>query len=256
MAENELFAAIQKQIETTLSIKLDEARMDAGQEDKVGIYLYEACRTAVTRRVSLVDQADDLLCETITHLLTALLANEIAKGLGLPEGTYDGVTRISGYPQFEITQQAFQHIFLVWRETFWQARDLAGMADYLGAYLRYGALVFHILPGDEWSSIKDRTTYSPHSLHLEGFIHCSTLKQVIRTANRFYLGSSDLALLWIAINLVNPEIRFEDKLGEGIEFPHIYGPLNLDAVVGVTVLKRGVSGRFVLKGSFNGSDDA
>ena len=73
-----------------------------------------------------------------------------------------------------------------------------------------------------------RGVYGAESLRSQGFIHCSTVEQVVQTANRFYRGRADLVLLCIDEALLESEIRYEE--GEpGQQFPHIYGPLNLES---------------------------
>jgi uncharacterized protein (DUF952 family) len=65
----------------------------------------------------------------------------------------------------------------------------------------------------------------------EGFIHCSRPEQVLDVLNRFYSHLPDLVLLWIDPEVVQAEIRWENVDGEA--FPHIYGPLDIDAVIAV-----------------------
>jgi uncharacterized protein (DUF952 family) len=69
------------------------------------------------------------------------------------------------------------------------------------------------------------------SLDTEGFIHCSTLEQVLGVANFLAPYSEEMQLLQIDESKVAPEIRFEDSMGDGRLFPHIYGPLNRDAIL-------------------------
>jgi uncharacterized protein (DUF952 family) len=66
-----------------------------------------------------------------------------------------------------------------------------------------------------------------------GFIHCSRAEQVAGVAERFYRGQTGLVLLTIDENLVGPEVRYEAVPDSGERFPHVYGPLNTDAVVAV-----------------------
>jgi len=49
----------------------------------------------------------------------------------------------------------------------------------------------------------------------------------------FYRGDAGLVLLAINEDAVIPEIRYEPVPGQDRPFPHIYGPLNVDAVVAV-----------------------
>ena len=96
-----------------------------------------------------------------------------------------------------------------------------------------------------------RGTYAPTSLRDEGFIHCSTLAQVIETANRFYRGQDDLILLLIDESRLKAELKYEApamKHGESTKelFPHLYGELNVDAVVRIVELRCEADGSFQL----------
>jgi uncharacterized protein (DUF952 family) len=73
------------------------------------------------------------------------------------------------------------------------------------------------------------------SIGHEGFIHCSQPEQILDVANRFYQGIPGLILLWIDPKKITSEIRWE--VVDGVLFPHIYGPINLDAVISVTDIK-------------------
>lgn len=93
--------------------------------------------------------------------------------------------------------------------------------------------IFHITPRSEWEAALQTGEYRADSLETQGFIHASTQAQVVRTANKYYRGQAGLVLLSIDPARVAAPIRYEDLSGEGMLFPHIYGPLNLDAVDGV-----------------------
>jgi uncharacterized protein (DUF952 family) len=91
------------------------------------------------------------------------------------------------------------------------------------------ALIFHITLRSQWNSAVD--SYRDDTLATDGFIHCSELRQVVAVANRFYAGQSGLVLLCIEVDRLKPELRYE--AADGDEFPHLYGALNLDAVLRV-----------------------
>lgn len=111
--------------------------------------------------------------------------------------------------------------------------------------------IYHITPRLEWEKARGLGQYTAPSLAQEGFIHASTREQVVDTANRFYHGQSDLVLLAIDPQRAKPEVRFDPVTTHGAEqkFPHIYGPLNLDAVVEVIDFPPGEKGDFSLPGS-------
>ena len=107
-------------------------------------------------------------------------------------------------------------------------------------------MIYHILPKEDWAKARAAGIYEPESLPTEGFIHCSTVNQVIGSANAFFKGQTDLLLLTIDPEKVRAEVRYEDLAGEGLDFPHIYGPLNLDAVLKVSHLGQNQDGTFTL----------
>ena len=65
----------------------------------------------------------------------------------------------------------------------------------------------------------------------EGFIHASTAEQVPLVAGAYYRGVPDLVLLVIDTERVRPGAPLRTVPGQPDPYPHIYGPLNLDAVV-------------------------
>jgi uncharacterized protein (DUF952 family)/GNAT superfamily N-acetyltransferase len=90
-------------------------------------------------------------------------------------------------------------------------------------------LLVHLCPRQDWEAARQVGEYRPPSLISEGFIHCSRPEQVLGVANRFYSGIPDLVLVWIDPVRVKAEIRWE--AADGQVYPHIYGPLNLEAAV-------------------------
>ncbi len=95
--------------------------------------------------------------------------------------------------------------------------------------------IYHLTKHSDWDQALSAGFYSAPSLAQEGFIHTSTLEQVADTANRYYRGQSGMCLLVIDVDRVQPEVRFEAVVHHGVtlHYPHIYGPLNLDAVTQV-----------------------
>ncbi|MCA1552997.1 MAG: DUF952 domain-containing protein [Chloroflexi bacterium] len=104
--------------------------------------------------------------------------------------------------------------------------------------------LFHITTRAEWQRAQRVGAYRAASLRREGFIHCSGQTQVVRVANAFYRGKRNLVLLLIEPAKVNAPIRHERV--DGRRFPHIYGALNLDAVVQVVDFPPRADGTFVL----------
>ena len=92
-------------------------------------------------------------------------------------------------------------------------------------------VLLHIAEPDDWDDAD--THYRPPSLAAEGFVHLSTVDQVEATTRRHYAGRTGLLLLRIdASALGDAELRWE-AAPEGGTFPHLYGPLPVDAVTEV-----------------------
>ena len=115
-------------------------------------------------------------------------------------------------------------------------------------------MIFHITTQMAWDDAQNSGEYRAASLLTEGFIHCSTLAQVLPVANNFYKGQDGLVLLSIEPTLLSSELKWEAPSGgtpppgvpEGDLFPHIYGPINLDAVVSVSDLTRNSNDEWIL----------
>jgi uncharacterized protein (DUF952 family) len=109
--------------------------------------------------------------------------------------------------------------------------------------------IYHIATRADWDEASAAGEYTRSSLGRtlaeEGFIHASQASQVTRTANRFYRDvPGDLLLLVIDPARLRSEVRYEHVPGAELPFPHIYGPLNVDAVVEARPLAPGPDGAF------------
>ena len=115
-------------------------------------------------------------------------------------------------------------------------------------------MIFHITSRTDWEAAQAQGEYIAESLATEGFIHCSTISQVIPVADNFYKGQNSLLLLMIEPTLLSSTLKWEAPTGgtpppgipEGDQFPHVYGPINLDAVVSTVDLKSKPDGTFEL----------
>jgi uncharacterized protein (DUF952 family) len=104
------------------------------------------------------------------------------------------------------------------------------------------ATILHITTEAAWRKAREDGELTTPSLSEEGFIHCSTFAQVESTADRIFAGSGDLLTLELEVAKIGPVLKWEAATDVGDEFPHIYGPLNLDAVVGTRGLREGDDG--------------
>jgi uncharacterized protein (DUF952 family) len=121
-------------------------------------------------------------------------------------------------------------------------------------------IVLHIATRADWEAGCAAGSYRPASLDREGFIHCSTAAQVVGSADRYFRGRSDLVLLCIDESRVAGALRYEPPqvIGSapdrrtGELFPHLHGPLLLDAVIRVVPFPCRDDGSFVLPAEARG----
>jgi len=104
-------------------------------------------------------------------------------------------------------------------------------------------LIYHIIDKHAWDQT-GADNYRADSLTTEGFIHCSKRDQVARVANLFYADHAELLLLCIDAGRLTSPVRNEDS-GTGELFPHVYGPINRDAIIEVRPLIRGPDHRWI-----------
>lgn len=107
-------------------------------------------------------------------------------------------------------------------------------------------VILHITTDDLWQVGRDANTYRDPSLDTEGFIHCSTPEQVLIPANERFAGRNDLILLVIDPAGLTERLVYEDCYESGHAFPHVYGPINPDAVTTTVPFPCNADGTFTL----------
>jgi len=90
--------------------------------------------------------------------------------------------------------------------------------------------LFHLTTRAAWDAAIAAGDYRSD----DPFIHLSLDRQWPIVRERFYATTRELVLLVIDATRLTSEVRFE--AADGDEFPHLYGPLDLDAVVEVRSL--------------------
>lgn len=89
-------------------------------------------------------------------------------------------------------------------------------------------IVYKLVGRAEWAAAKEHGEWAGSAVDVEdGFIHLSTAAQLSETARLHFAGRSDLLLLGVRTDKV--ELKWEPARG-GQLFPHLYGPLPIDAV--------------------------
>ena len=96
---------------------------------------------------------------------------------------------------------------------------------------------FKILTAAQWASFAAENLFdgSPDD-RADGFIHLSTADQVDGTIAKHFSGHSNLVIAEIELARLGDMVRWEPSRG-GQLFPHIYGVLTMDAVVGTQAVR-------------------
>jgi uncharacterized protein (DUF952 family) len=92
-------------------------------------------------------------------------------------------------------------------------------------------LIYHITTSAEWNAALQQGSYEAFSLKEEGFIHCSQEEQLPGVLERYFAGKKDLVKLTIDIGKLKSQLIYEWSPSLAQTFPHIYGPINTDAVI-------------------------
>jgi uncharacterized protein (DUF952 family) len=92
-------------------------------------------------------------------------------------------------------------------------------------------LVYHIVHPAVWAAF-DIDLYCAASLESEGFIHCSFANQLDAVINRYYKDEQRLIVLEIETEKLMSRVINEPSTKNEI-YPHVYGPINRDAIVGI-----------------------
>ena len=112
-------------------------------------------------------------------------------------------------------------------------RSIEAIAE---AGTRARSVVYHICRHSEWRDAVAAGVYRGSSQdEADGFIHFSTAAQVVGSAAKHRAGQSGLVLVACAAGRLGPALRWEASRG-GQSFPHLYGPLPLEAVLAVVEL--------------------
>jgi uncharacterized protein (DUF952 family) len=149
-----------------------------------------------------------------------------------------------GYPALVVQDNIREHDF----QLKYISQNLQAFTEFANNLIRKKKnmgdtpFIYHIADLQFWNQAhQTEQAYMPESLEKEGFIHASTAQQLafVRQASLF---ATDKA--WVVLTIdplkVNAEIKYEpgralpgvyEEKTQNALFPHIYGPLNLDAVI-------------------------
>jgi uncharacterized protein (DUF952 family) len=126
------------------------------------------------------------------------------------------------------------------------------MSDQRTRVRRARGRTLHLTPEEVWTRHEGASEYRPEHYEDDGFIHCTDGEAlVIEVGNRYYHGDArPYVLLQVDLSRVKAEAIYEDDVGT---YPHIYGPINREAVVSVRRIQRTADGTFTSIGEIRPS---
>jgi len=95
--------------------------------------------------------------------------------------------------------------------------------------------IYHVVIPEEWEAAAKESFFEAHSLSSEGFIHCSYADQLEGVLERYFTDADEVFILHLDANRLTSPLVSEPSTNDE-PYPHIYGPINRDAIV--TVEKR------------------
>ncbi|MBI1206783.1 MAG: DUF952 domain-containing protein [Azospirillum sp.] len=108
-----------------------------------------------------------------------------------------------------------------------------------------GRLIFHLCRAADWATAEATGSYGGSEQdRTDGFLHFSTVDQIVESAARHRAGEDNLLLLAVDAGTLGPALRWEPSRS-GALFPHLHGALPLGAVIWVHPLRLGPDGRHV-----------
>lgn len=102
---------------------------------------------------------------------------------------------------------------------------------------------FHLIPVEIWSAADQDAPLARDSLAEEHFIHCTDGRDaLIATANRHCRDDPrPFLVLTVDLDALTSPWRYDDP---GKPYPHVYGPIDRAAIVGVAAALREDDGSF------------
>ncbi|MER7761482.1 DUF952 domain-containing protein [Streptomyces sp. NPDC097619] len=103
-------------------------------------------------------------------------------------------------------------------------------------------MIFHLVPLADWSAAPSGLPFAPSSLAAEGFVHCSADRATVLGIAGSHYREVPGVLLVLELDEAALTSEVRRAGGPGDPYPHVYGPLDREAVVAVWEVVRGPGG--------------
>ncbi len=91
-------------------------------------------------------------------------------------------------------------------------------------------MIYHVTTQQSWKSAQEKNEYEHASLEKENFIHACSREQLAGVLDRYYKNEKNLILLHIDETRLTSPLQYDHSPSVNDSFPHIYGPINIDAI--------------------------
>lgn len=109
--------------------------------------------------------------------------------------------------------------------------------------------IYCLVPKSDWQQWEGKDHYLPRDYEQEGFIHATQGEELLtKVADRVYADyTGELFVLLVDEEKISSPVKYE-QAKDGFLYPHIYGPLQQEAIVDVREMQR-VQGHWVMGAS-------
>ena len=91
------------------------------------------------------------------------------------------------------------------------------------------ALIYKVLSRTQWEAAEEKGEFTGAEIDIsDGFIHFSTVDQVVETVTKHFAGQADLLLVALEGDELGEQLKWEESRG-GALFPHLYASLPVSA---------------------------
>ena len=112
-------------------------------------------------------------------------------------------------------------------------------------------IILHGMKKNYWISHCNDAQYGFDDIKKNGFIHCSTIAYFWRVVHHFNEPNTEYVIICIDTDKVLADIKWEDcESNIGRYYPHIYGVINIDAIINVLPLFIDEEGNFIKNQEF------
>lgn len=104
--------------------------------------------------------------------------------------------------------------------------------------------IYLLMAPADYDKARADGVWDPPSRAAEGFIHASPAGQLTRVANKHYRHHDELRVVPLRADRLTAEVRWEPAAGA--LYPHVYGPINMDAAGDARAVRRGEGGEYAI----------